>query len=189
MKHLHILKIVTFACIVLLCTTSCSKEELNNDEHLAGVSVSLKSATKNLNPVFLDIEAIEVRVKEDVDVPSAWVSLDLMDAGIHNVSGLNNDSELLLVDHFEIKPVHIFEIRLVLGDNNFMDINEVLVSLDIKEKGNATPSNLVTSELERNHLYDISINLDIDESIWFDDNESMMILNPKIYTEIRQFEY
>ncbi|MBU2928144.1 DUF4382 domain-containing protein [Winogradskyella psychrotolerans] len=189
MKHLQILKIFTIAFLVLLTTTSCSKDEMDSNDQLAAISVSLKSTEGDLNAVFLDLEDVQVRVKEDGTAPNAWMSLNAINTGIQNVSDLKNDSELLLVDSFEIEPAYIYEIRLVLGDNSFMDINQILVSLDVVEKGNTTASNVVKSEVQGNHIYDVSINLNLDESIWFDEDENMMILNPKIYTEIRQIEY
>ena len=76
---------------------------------------------------------------------------------------------------------------MVLGDNNFIDVNEILVNLDVTENGNATPSNLVKTEFAGNHIYDVVINLDVDESVIFDENENMMILDPKLYTEIRKY--
>jgi len=187
MKYLHGIKFIAFSIIILLSATSCSKEELGRDRDFAGITVSLKSSAGNLNKVFIDIEDVQVKVKEDGSLPSSWISLSTINTGTHNVSNLRGDSELLLVDHFEIRPTYIYEIRLVLGDNNFIDVNETLVNLDVTEIGNATPSNLVSSQFEGNHIYQLVINLDIDESISLNEGENMMILNPKLYTEIRKF--
>ena len=77
----------------------------------------------------------------------------------------------------------------MLGDNNFMDVNGLLMSLEVENLGNATPSNLVKSELISNRSYEFVIDLDIDSSISFNEAENMMVLNPKLYTTIRQYEY
>lgn len=187
MKHLHLIKLSIVAFVILLNATSCTKEEIDSDKHLVGVSVHLKSTTNNSNKVYLDIQDVQVKVKDDGSLPSAWMSLNTINSGTHNVSDLRADSELLLVDHSEIKSTYIYEIRLVLGENNFMDINQTLVSLDVAEIGNARPSNLVKTELESHHIYEVVINLDIDKSIRFDEDQDMMILNPKLYTEIRKY--
>lgn len=187
MKNLQPIKAFILILTVLLITTSCSKEELGRDQNFAGITVSLKSTTVELNRVFLDIEDVQVKVKEEGNSPNAWVSLNAINTGSHNVSNLSGDSELLLVNHFEIRPTYIYEIRLVLADNNFINVNDTLIHLDVTESGNATPSNLVKRGFEGNHIYDIIINVDIDESISFNDDENMMILNPKLQTEIRRF--
>lgn len=187
MKHLQILKLFAFTFAILLSTTSCTKDDLDSDGQFAGISVSLKSTTSDLNKVYLDIEDVQIKVKEDGSLANAWMSLKAINTGTHNVSDLKGGSELLLVNHFEIKSAYIYEIRLVLGDTNFIDINQTLVSLDVAQIGNATPSNLVKTELKANHIYDIIINLNIDESIRYDVDENMMVLDPKLYTEIRQY--
>ncbi len=94
-----------------------------------------------------------------------------------------------MVDNFEIESTYIYEIRLVLGNNNFIDLNNTLHSLDVSTLGNATPSNLVRTELVKHRFYDFVIDIDIDESVSFNEDENMMVLNPKLYTEIRQIQY
>jgi len=185
MKHLQSLKFIVLSLLILVNFTSCTKDDMGRDANKAAITVSLKSSANHLNNVFLDIEDVQVKVKEDGDVSNAWVSLNAINLGTHNVSDLISETELLLVDHFEINQTFIYEIRLVLGDNNFVNINETLVSLDLDE--NASASNLIQTEFEGNHIYQLVINLDIDESIQFAEDESIMILNPKLYTEIRKF--
>ncbi len=94
-----------------------------------------------------------------------------------------------LVDDFQIESTYIYEIRLVLGDNNSIDLDNILHSLDVINLGNARPSNLVRTELVKNRFYDFIIDIDIDKSISYNEDENMMILNPKLYTEIRQIQY
>ncbi len=188
MKHLHLVKHFIFAFIVFLGAASCSQDELSNGE-LSGVTVSLKTTSSEADDVFLEIEDVQVRISDDVDSTSSWVSLKTINSGTHNVSDLNDDLELMLVDQFEMASTYIYEIRLVLGDNNFLNINETLVSLDIEGSGSKTPSNLVGTEFTANSVYNVVINLDLDQSISYNESEGMMTFNPKLYTEIRQIEY
>lgn len=185
MKHLQSLKHVALLLIFLVSYTSCTKDDMVNDGQKAAITVSLKSGSSELNNLFLEINDVQVNVKEGSETSNSWVSLNTINTGTHNVSDLSSESELLLVDHFEINPAYIHEIRLVLGDNNFIDINNTLISLEIAE--NASASNLIKSEFDGNHIYQIVINIDIDESIQFNDDDNMIILNPKLYTEIQKF--
>lgn len=189
MKSLQTIKSVVFAVIILVCFTSCSKDDINTDAQFAGVSVKLKSTVGELEKVYIEVESVQLRVKENAEALDAWVTLNTINEGAQKTSDLIENSELLLVDGFEIKATSIYEIRLVLGDNNFVDLNNVLYSLDITEAGNAAPSSLVQSELLANHFYDFTIDIDIDESVSFDEAENMMVLNPKLYTELRQTKY
>ncbi|EPR73991.1 hypothetical protein ADIWIN_0951 [Winogradskyella psychrotolerans RS-3] len=189
MKHLQAIKFLVFTFIILTSATSCSTDDIDNSDQLAAVSVSLKSTTQDLNKVYLDIEDVQIRVTEEKSAANAWVSLNAINTGTHNVSALINDAQLQLVNYFEIESAYVYEIRIVLGDNNFIDIDQTLFSLDVADKGNSTPSNLVNSDFESNHIYDIVIDLNLDESISFNASDNMMVLNPKLYTEIRDIQY
>ncbi len=187
MKHLQPIKSFFFSLIILVCFTSCTKDDVNTDSQLVGITVKLKSTPGEFDKVFIEIEDVQLKVKEDDNASNAWVSLNAINKGTYNVFNLRDDSELLLVNNFEIKSTYIHEIRLVLGDNNFIDLNNTLYSLDVTDSGNSTPSNLVKIELNPNHIYTFVIDIDIDKSISFDEDQNMMILNPELYTEITQF--
>jgi hypothetical protein len=173
--------------MISLCITSCSKEELNGNSELSSVTVNLKSTIGELNNVFIDIKAVQLRVKLEDDTPNAWISLETSNQGTHNTSEL--ESELLLVNDFQMNSTNIYEIRLVLGENNFINLNNTLHSLDISDLGNSRPSNLLNTELLANRFYEFIIDIDIDKSVYFNEDENMMILDPKLYTEIRQYQY
>ncbi len=189
MKILQPIKSIVFIISILACFTSCTKDDVNADSNLAFVSVKLKSTTGELDKVFIEIEDVQLRVKDNDNTTNAWVSLNAINTGTYNAYDLIEDSELLLVDNFEIESGYIYEIRLVLGDNNFIDLDDTLHSLDVSNLGNATPSNVVRKELVKHVFYDFVIDIDIDESVSFNEEENMMVLNPKIYTEIRQIQY
>ncbi|WP_299117363.1 DUF4382 domain-containing protein [uncultured Winogradskyella sp.] len=189
MKHLQATKALLYILLFFVCFTSCTKDDISNSEAAANITVKLKSTIGQLNKVFIDIEDVQLKVKENEDLPNAWMSLNIINQGTHNACTLNEADPLLLVDHIKIEPTFVHKIRLVLGDNNFIDLNGLLMSLDVSNLGNATPSNLIRTELLANKTYEFVIDLDIDESIHFDEDQNMMILNPKLYTAIRQFEY
>jgi hypothetical protein len=189
MKHLQPIKSLFFTLITLVCLTSCTKDDVSADSNLAVVSVKLKSSTGELDKVFIEIEDVQLRVKDNFDTANAWLSLNAINKGTYNAYDLREESKLLLVDNLEIESTYIYEIRLVLGNNNFIDLNNTLHSLDVSTLGNATPSNLVRTELVKNRLYHFVIDIDIDKSVSFNEDENMMVLNPKLYTEIRQIQY
>lgn len=151
--------------------------------------MKLKSTTGSLDKVYIDIEDVQLKVKENGNLADAWLSLNAINQGVHDACSLGGNNLLLLVDDMEIEASYIYEIRLVLGDNNFMDINNVLHNLDVINFGNANPSNLIRTQLDNKRRYDFVIDMDIDKSVSYNQEENMMVLNPKLYTAIRQIEY
>lgn len=189
MNHLQLIKSFCITVLILGFFASCSKEDLENDAQLTTVSVKLKTVTGEFKKVYIDIEDVQLKVKQEENTHGTWLSLEAINKGIHNTSDLNNESALLLVDNFSVEAGHIYGIRLVLGENNFMDIGNVLYSLDVSDLGNSNPTNTVSTQLEPNKSYDFIIELNVDQSITYDESSSMMVFNPKIQTEIRQFQY
>ncbi len=189
MKHLQPFSLSRIIFILSICFVSCSKDDLNVDKNLTSITVKLKSTTGELNKVYIDIEDVQLKVIKDGGLSHTWMSLNAINAGTYNAYDLKESNPLLLVDDMEIEADYVDEIRLVLGDNNFVNINNVLHSLDVSNLGNATPSNLIRTQLNSKRRYDVVVDIDIDQSVSFNEEENMMVLNPKLYTAIRQIEY
>jgi hypothetical protein len=189
MKILQPIKSIFFTLSILVCFSSCTKDDINADSNLSAVSVKLRSSTGELDKVYIEIEDVQLRIKDKDNTSNAWLSLSAINKGTYNACDLREDSELLLVDNLKIGSGYIYEIRLVLGDNNFIDLEDTLHRLDVSNLGNASPSNLLRTELVKDRFYDFVIEIDIDKSVSFNEDENMMVLNPKIYTEIRQIQY
>lgn len=66
----------------------------------------------------------------------------------YSACSFSDSKPLLLIDNFEIETNYLHEIRLVLGDGNFMNINNVLYSLDGSNTGNTNLSNLIDTQLK-----------------------------------------
>ncbi len=189
MNHFQLIKSFCLTVLILGFFLSCSKEDLENDVQLTNVSVKLKTVTGDFKKVYIDIEDVQLKVKQEENSPGTWLSLEAINNGIHNTSDLNNENALLLVSNFSVEAGYIYGIRLVLGENNFMDIGNVLHSLDVSDLGNSNPTNTVATQLQPNKSYVLIIEMNIDQSISYDESSSMMVFNPKIQTEIRQFQY
>lgn len=185
MKQFQFFKALLILAVVL-SATSCSKDDIQDNNQSTQITVKLKSSNQSSSKLYLDIEDVQIRIGENPNSTSSWVSLNTINKGVFNVSDLKENNTLLLVDDFEIKATFVYEIRLVLGDNNFMDINHVLHSLDL---GNAEPSNLIETRLNSKRRYDMVIDIDLDKSVSYNQEENIMVLNPKLYTAIRQIEY
>ncbi|WP_111684679.1 DUF4382 domain-containing protein [Winogradskyella tangerina] len=188
MKYCQPLLNLLIVVILSTCFINCSKDEINPNENVAHITVKLKSTSQSLDKVYLDIQDVQLNILE-VDGSSNWLSLNAINTGVHNATDLNDDNTLLLVDDTKIEANYIEKIRLVLGDDNFININNVLHYLDVSDLGEATPSNLIKIQLISERRYDMVIDLDIDASVSLNENENTMVLNPKLYTAIRLIEY
>ena len=189
MKHLQLINSFFLILILSISLVSCTADDLNVNENVTSITVKLKSTTGELNKVFIDLEDVELKVQKAGDVSGTWISLNAINQGVYNTWDLREDNPLLLVDDVEIEANYVYEIRLVLGDNNFMNINNVLHSLDVSSLGNAVPSNLIGTQLNSKRRYDVVIDIDIDKSVSYNEDQNLMVLTPKLYTAIRQIEY
>lgn len=188
MKEFQFIKTL-FLLTVVLTISSCTKDDIEDNTQSTQITVKLKSSNQSSSQLYLDIEGVQIRIGENLHSTNSWVSLNTINQGVFNVSDLEEGNKLLLVDDFEVEATYVYEIRLLLGDNNFMDINHVLHSLDIETLGNAKPSNLIETQLNSKRRYDMVIDIDLEKSVSYNEEENMMILNPKLYTSIRQIEY
>ena len=185
MKQLLIFKPLLYL-LTLVVFASCTKENIEEAIATSQITVSLKSSNHSDGKVYVDIQDVQIRINENAHDSDAWMSLNTINQGAFNISDLNENTPLLLVDNFDVEGHYIYEIRLVLGYNNFVDINSVLHSLDIE---NTTPSNLVEMQLNSKALYDVVIDVDLEKSLTLNHEESKMVLSPKLYTSIRQIKY
>ena len=185
MKKFQFIKIL-FLLTLVITMSSCAKDDIEDSTQSTQITVKLKSSNQSQSKVYFDIQGVQIRIGENPNSNSSWKSLNTINQGVFNVSDLKEDNTLMLVDDFEVEATYVYEIRLVLGNNNFMDINHVLHSLDL---GNAKPSNLIETQLNSKRRYDMVIDIDLDKSVSYNQEENIMVLNPKLYTAIRQIEY
>lgn len=188
MKQILLIKALCVLALVLT-TSSCAKDDIEDNSQSTQLTVKLKSSNQSSSKVYLDIQDVQIRTDENPNSSNSWKSLTIINQGVFNVSDLKENNTLLLVDGFDFEATYAYEIRLVLGDNNFMDINNVLHSLDIETLGNAKPSNLIETQLNSKRRYDMVIDIDLEKSVSYNADEDMMVLAPKLYTAIRQIEY
>lgn len=109
---------------------------------------------------------------------SGWVDLETV-AGIYNLLELQNNVTAVLVEGDSIPAGHITQMRLLLGENNYL-VDDTLV-YDLK-----TPSGQqsglkinLNADFEENHTYEIVLDFDAEQSIVHTGNDKY-ILKPVI---------
>lgn len=172
---------------ILAMVTSCSKDELDNHFDQTAITVKLKGADDNLQNLLIDIQEVQLLVGTDENAPSDWVSLNILSKGVFNVSHLNSDNELLLVDAMTIPSGNVQKIKLVLGQDNAIIIHNQSQPLksDIAELAS---SNIIAKTLLSNKSYEFTLEFESDNSIIMNNDKSINFV-PRMNTLIRHSQF
>ncbi|WP_028873040.1 DUF4382 domain-containing protein [Psychroserpens burtonensis] len=187
MKTSRNFKILVIGVLTLFLMTSCSNElETETFENSTLVTVKLQGTPSAFSKANLEIIDVQLRVLEDESNPNAWVSLNTVNTGIHDLTKITEDTVVTLVDFEEIPSQFIYNIKLVFGDNNTVTKNGLEYVLDIAPESDNASINIVGKQLVSNKVYDFVLVFDTDESIQMS-SEGSANLNPKMSTEMRLF--
>lgn len=110
----QILNILSFFSFVVLLAAACSKKETSNSQK-SRLQVRLTdNPDPNVKEVWVDIREVIIKMTDSNDV-----KLTNTYPGVYNLLDLTNRKDTLLADA-EIPAGTISQIRLVLGDNNYI---------------------------------------------------------------------
>jgi type 1 fimbria pilin len=120
MKKLVTLSFVAITCFVAVI--GCSK----NDDNTGTLSVRLTDAPYNAQQVNVDIKEVRVNFKDD---STGWVTLTSV-PGVYDLLAYQNGKDTL-IGKGTYPYGTVKEIRLILGSNNTIKINNVVYPLTI----------------------------------------------------------
>ncbi|WP_417363036.1 DUF4382 domain-containing protein [Galbibacter sp.] len=151
---------------LLFIASSCSDDD--NDTNIPGdgtakVQVLLVDAPGDYEEVNVDIQ--DVMINRTDEAENGWESLTDVETGVYDLLKLTGGNHAILADN-ELPTGELDQIRLVLGDNNY-------VVIDGQEVPLATPSaqqsglkiHLDDTELEAGFTYSIVLDFDADKSV------------------------
>ena len=188
MKFLSHSKTIIYSLLVLLLVSSCSKEiETETFDNSSLISVKLQGTNSLLSHANIEVLDVQIKVLENDENPNAWVSLNTVNTGIHDLANITDNDVVTLVDFEEIPAGFIYSIKLILGDRNAVVKNGVTYNLDIAPEFENASTNVVYKQLKTNVLYDFLIEFDVDRSVVFS-QEGTVNLNPQMSTLLRRFE-
>ena len=168
-KFVQQLLLSLFTVAVLF--SACSK---NNNDKNAHIQVRLvDNPPADIKEVWVDIRQVEVMVND-----SSPVLLGGTHPGVYNLLELTNGKDTLLADAF-IPAGKISQIRLVLGDNNYI-VTRLGEKLSLKTPS-AQQSGLkvqVHQDVAGGILYRLTLDFDVARSIVQAGNSGNIILKP-----------
>ena len=182
MNKLNLYKIVVMLLFAALFT-SCSKESTSFDVQQANISVKLFDAPGDFDKVYVEIKDVLLLIIDDKTIPNCWLSLNAK-AGVYDLLDLTGGVEALLVDNLSVKTRMVYEIYLVLGDNNSIVTNGKTLPLftpSIHQKGLQIR---VEQDLKPNRDYTFLLDFDVDQSILKTNTPDYIILKPEIRSNI-----
>lgn len=110
-------RLLSLAAAAMLALASCSKNTDDASASSAKLEVRLTDAPGSFNAVVLDVQQVEVHLKEEND-PSGWQALAFTPQVVNVLDYVNGKSALLVSTDFA--PGDLKEIRLILGPNSYV---------------------------------------------------------------------
>lgn len=183
MNKLNLFKIV-LVLLIVLSFSSCSEENASFDIEKANISVRLFDAPGDYESVYVEVKDVLLLIIDDKTVPNCYLSLNAK-AGIYDLLDLTGGVEALLVDNLKIPTGIVYEIRLLLGDNNTIVMNN----------GDTfplfTPNTLQTGleirvdqQIKPNLDYTFLLDFDVAQSIVRTPTPDYIILKPEIRSSL-----
>ncbi|MGI4823700.1 MAG: DUF4382 domain-containing protein [Janthinobacterium lividum] len=156
--------LLTLAGAALLSLASCSKSNSDQASGAAKLEVRLTDAPGNFSAVVLDVQKIEVHLKDEND-PNGWQTLGFTPQVVNVMDYVNGKSALLVNTDFT--PGDLKEIRLILGPNSYV------VGTDNQQYDLKTPSGQTSGvklklekvTLQQNATYQLLLDFDVAKSI------------------------
>lgn len=182
MNKLNLLKII----LMLFCGvffTRCSVENTTQDIDKANISVKLFDAPGDYEKVYVDIEDVLLLVIDDKTAPNCWLSLNAK-AGVYDLLDLTGGIEALLVDNLNVQTGMIYEIRLVLGDNNSIVTGGKTLPLFTPFVHQTGLEIRIDQLLKPNLDYTFLLDFDVSQSILKTSTPDYIILKPELRSSI-----
>jgi hypothetical protein len=172
------------SAVVLLasCSRSDKSSEGNLNPNKARLQVYLTDDPGNYQEVIIDVR--EVRINMSSDSVNGWQTISSVNAGQYDLLKLVNDDDTLLAQT-DLEPGRIQQIRLVLGPNNFVKIDNQTYPLETPSSQQSGLKLNIHHDVSAGILYTLLMDFDVARSIVKTGN-NRYILKPSIRTVLQE---
>ena len=175
-----------FLSILLLTFYNCTNstnDPINQNDGPARISIKLVDGPGDYDQVFIEIVDIMIKMNDESEGEGGWESTGAT-GGSYDLLTLTGGQSAILVDDYEVLDGELSQIRLVLGDENYVVKDGK--SYDLKTPS-AQQSGLkikVNQTVEAGYLYAFVLDFDVAKSIVDAGNSDNIILKPVIYASL-----
>lgn len=180
-------KSLSFLLGFIILFFSCSVEDSNTKLDKSNIAVKFINESSDFETVNIEIKDVLLRTHYDENTSNCWLSLNTAANNLHQVIDVSNSNELFLVNDLNIFSSDIYEIKLVLGDNNSIQIDGKNVKLETPSIHQAGLELNMETYLQPNKNYIFSLTLDVNASILQTNIPDYIILKPQLNIEIESY--
>ena len=176
--QIRIVKTLALSLLVTLFIIGCTREDKNTSGNKARLQVALTDDPGDYEAVFIDVEDIRINYSDNPN--DGWLSLADVNKGEYDLLKLVNDDDTVLADA-EVGPGTISQIRLVLGDDNYVQIDGQRIKLETPSAQQSGLKLNIHQAVEPGLMYKLLMDFDVAKSIVKTGNGKYM-LKPVIRT-------
>jgi len=147
---------------------ACDKNDDPKDNPV--FTVKLTDAPAGYDAVNVEILSMEA------NMGSGWVEYPVVDPGVYNLLDFTNGNTLLLIGNTTVEPGVMTELRLILGTNNSVVIDNI--SYELKTPSGQTSGYKIKMDqqpLEPGGVYRLVLDFDVSESVHPTGNDKYML--------------
>lgn len=178
--------IQAFLAIIMVFAVGCNESEnsSNSVEGNSKISVRLMDMPGEFDNVFVDIQDVMIKLDDDSEDDSGWVSVDAINTGVYDLLELTGGIDVLLLDDFELPSGYLNQIRLILGEDNTVVIDGETFPLNTPSAHQSGLKIKVNQDLQPNINYTFLLDFNVDESIVIAGNSGNINLKPVIRASV-----
>lgn len=169
------LLIIKFTILSIVLIVSCNLENTNNSGGKAFLQIMLTDAPAEYEAVLIDVR--DIKIKNSAD--GSWQYLDYVERGIYNLLELTGGVDTLIAQSI-IDTGAIAQIRLVLGENNFLIMNGDSIHLSTPSAQQAGLKINLYEKIKADITYKLVLDFDASKSIVEAGNSGKFSLKPVI---------
>ncbi len=155
-------RVLCMGALIILSLFGCNDVgEFSGDT--ARLEVVLVDAPANFGGVFIEILDVQVRADKGND-EKGWVSLEGFEPGVYNLLSLVNGEEAFM-GVVELPEGQLAQIRLILGENNFIGDTEEILELKVPSGSQSGLKLQINETIEAGVSYKLVIDFDAGQSI------------------------
>lgn len=179
-KRLQILSTLLLTIIVLFISCDVT-DNSDNTDGTGQLIVQLTDAPGDYDAVFIDIQSVRVKFKENFEVEDGldeegWITVSNEAVRVDLLS-LQNGNTIILGDE-ELEAGTYHQIRLILGDDNAIVIDGESVPLKTPSAQQSGLKLNIDAEIENDETYLLLIDFDASKSIVKAGNSGKYVLEP-----------